>query len=770
MSQVSKWEEVKALAADFKRTQLSETLQRLSERNCVEIVKKLIESSLIEVIFTSDGREYITPQHLVKEIENELIANGGRIHLTDLVSILNVDYTHIESKALDLSKSSDGDISIVLGQLVNNDYKDFLANEINDRLQQSGVITVGELTKLYDLPADFLQELIESRIGLFIHCIQDEDDPKTLFTASYIDKYRAKITGVMSAVTKPVSLTHIASKYELPEKLFNSILQNLIKEGRLAGSISGSGNNRTYVPRVYSKSQNEWIENFYKQNGYLEYDALLRIGINEPKSFLTKKFENEGLLFLNSCCVGKAIAYQVESDIEECINSKSWFDFLTVLPSVLNGDDIHQLIQASLDTSKVFADSCVVLSKTVVVSKNFIDSTVELFTTVLNKKADEDLQNGKLFSAFAAEKVEKEKQIQKEATVSRKDERKKKAKGKEKSGGGLQGREVKIKSVKKKYKPSQKGAESEGSDDEESTSEAPILNFMTVEEITDFLQRKVKSLEDCPQDILVSLSKHLFNLLNCKYYDVAKAVFMSSTLPSENVKKAHSDVEKTVNSFYASIILGNKGLKLLNGDLQTQLEKHLLKTLCSDALNAVVVYASKSDTPSISTPEARQKLINKLDIKQKEAFAAASTSLNSTVDEFLTSFEKVVELCDIMLKKVDKKREKTLVSEHRQNLILQLNEAANEDAPLILLLSILLQFTSITQQVVHASGKFVPQLISFLKPQLSEQTYELLHECESLVVKQRKKELEEEQKEQINKRLNELVVKIKETILEKSVP
>lgn len=63
------WEEVKLLAADFQRAQLTSSVQRLSDRNCIEIVKKLISMKLIDVVFTTSGKEYITPQHLHKEIK-----------------------------------------------------------------------------------------------------------------------------------------------------------------------------------------------------------------------------------------------------------------------------------------------------------------------------------------------------------------------------------------------------------------------------------------------------------------------------------------------------------------------------------------------------------------------------------------------------------------------------------------------------------------------------------------------------------------------------
>ena len=40
--------------------------------------------------------------------------------------------------------------------------------------------------------------------------------------------------------------------------------------GRLAGSLTGGRHDKAmYIPDVYVKAQNDWVDNFYKQNGYL---------------------------------------------------------------------------------------------------------------------------------------------------------------------------------------------------------------------------------------------------------------------------------------------------------------------------------------------------------------------------------------------------------------------------------------------------------------------------------------------------------------------
>ena len=60
---------------------------RLSERNCIEIVQKLTAGKLVDVIYTTDGKEYLTPQELRKEIVEELQVQGGTVNIKALKCI-----------------------------------------------------------------------------------------------------------------------------------------------------------------------------------------------------------------------------------------------------------------------------------------------------------------------------------------------------------------------------------------------------------------------------------------------------------------------------------------------------------------------------------------------------------------------------------------------------------------------------------------------------------------------------------------------------------
>lgn len=84
--------------------------------------------------------------------------NLGRINLVELAKVLNVDLSHITQRAAELQKQ-DPSVSLVLGQLVDKTYTTRLAEEINEKLIQQGQVSISDLTRQYDLPSEFLQQV-----------------------------------------------------------------------------------------------------------------------------------------------------------------------------------------------------------------------------------------------------------------------------------------------------------------------------------------------------------------------------------------------------------------------------------------------------------------------------------------------------------------------------------------------------------------------------------------------------------------------------------
>ena len=49
----------------------------MSERNCIEIINKLIELNMINVYHSIDGKEFITEKQIEKDIYDELYVHEG---------------------------------------------------------------------------------------------------------------------------------------------------------------------------------------------------------------------------------------------------------------------------------------------------------------------------------------------------------------------------------------------------------------------------------------------------------------------------------------------------------------------------------------------------------------------------------------------------------------------------------------------------------------------------------------------------------------------
>ncbi|CAN0341777.1 unnamed protein product [Lampetra planeri] len=113
----SDWEDIRRLAADLKRVQLTDTAQRLSERCVVELVGRLLKERRLMLIHSRDGKDILTLDQLEREIIDEVHAHGGRANLPDLQQLLNVDVCHIEAKAVDMCRS-DKELTLILGQIL----------------------------------------------------------------------------------------------------------------------------------------------------------------------------------------------------------------------------------------------------------------------------------------------------------------------------------------------------------------------------------------------------------------------------------------------------------------------------------------------------------------------------------------------------------------------------------------------------------------------------------------------------------------------------
>uniref|UniRef100_A0A3B4AFX4 E3 UFM1-protein ligase 1 n=1 Tax=Periophthalmus magnuspinnatus TaxID=409849 RepID=A0A3B4AFX4_9GOBI len=712
------WEEIRRLAADFQRAQFAETL---SERNCIEIINKLVEDKKLDVVHTLDGKEYITPAQISREIRDELYVHG---------QIINVDWVHVENRASDIARSQG--IQLILGQLIDG-YLDRLAEEVNDKLQEAGLISIAELCKSYDLPGDFLTEELSKRLGKLIQGEMDQYNRGIIFTQAFVARHKARIQGLFSAIT-PTPVSSMIGAFGFQEHLLY-VLEELVNTGRLKGTVVGGRQDKAvYIPDIYARTQNAWVDSFLQQNGYLEFDALVRLGIPDPSSYIKKRYKSSKLLFLRAACVGQGLVDQVEGSVEEAVSSGSWADIQPILPSCLSEEDVGILINQAMRNINA-QSSAQVLGGTVVVSEKFLSSCLSLFDEAMQQKALKEVKSNPVF-LITEDDIKQASMLSEGSGPSKKEkreaDRRKKAagSGSVKAGGGGNAREIRIRKTKKK------GRRDDDSDEERNKqTEVP---FMTEDKIITVLEQR---LTDCPEDILSELARPLTK----NYQEVLRTVFMSSSSsPSgPSKKKSMKDLQEEISSLYNNIRLFEKGTKAFS-ETQVHIAKHVLKTVCTDVTNILVNFLAA----------VRLKIIGKLPDETKGTLMKLHNALNGkSIEDFLTNIESSAEVCGFMLKKADKKKEQTMFV-HRQALLEQLRDT--EDPALVLHLTSVLLFQACTQNMLHAPGRCVPHIIG--------EQQQLLSSYQSLVVKQLVSRKQEEGEEGDRNELDEETKEIRTQI------
>lgn len=132
-------------------------------------------------------------------------------------------------------------------------------------------------------------------------------------------------------------------------------------------------------------------------------------------------------------------------------------------------------------------------------------------------------------------------------------------------------------------------------------------------------------------------------------------------------RQTHSSAQDKINILVNDIKLYEKGLKAFAAEQQPQFIKYLLKSLGGDVLSEFCKYAANQCNLSVQVDvlsvEQRNKIINDL----TEEYMKPLKALNATLaDQNLDAFYQAVDVClgecGMILKKVDKKKDKYVYS------------------------------------------------------------------------------------------------------------
>jgi len=318
-----------------------DTKYKLSERNCVEVVTKLMKKGKIKLVNTlSNSREFLTFPQLEIEIRDELQANGGRISATQLKEAINVDIAHVESKIREIA-SRDSKVSLLPpheNEIITSWYLDNIASDVASHLEQHGSSDVAKLAMEFDLPVDFLRSVLDRHVGL-------EDDATIrgtisssgkILTESSVRRLCAKLRGVFNGTAKPLSLDKVASRLSAERKVVMKQAKEMIDSGRLKGTIQHG----TFYPAIFRVAQSEEVRTYFSSQGYCTFARAAKMSIKKKElaSFLGG---SDSIVMLSTAAIDENKIKNAEKIVTDVLTSgKQFVSTASLFPEDLTERDV----------------------------------------------------------------------------------------------------------------------------------------------------------------------------------------------------------------------------------------------------------------------------------------------------------------------------------------------------------------------------------------------------------------------------------------------
>jgi len=244
----------------------------------------------------------------------------------------------------------------------------------------------------------------------------------------------------------------------------------------------------------------------------------------------------------------------------------------------------------------------------------------------------------------------------------------------------------------------------------------------------EFLQEFAPDLsEELCEAILQELGSRLLDLRE----EAAKAIFMES-----DAKKKFQGTEwqTEVQKLYANIYLFSTCAANFSGTpaQRTELDKHLLRTLCGDMLNLLLEAAASQQMlnlgfDEINTIQHRKdalKVLQQKFPKVSQPLHQLNETLTRTTSEFLEASLAAVDVVGVRVKPLDKKSERTLVDTH---IISYCEQFDIERAPAnAFQVGVLLLYAIKTRSVLHIPSKLVMDVLQSLQSSIVADVYSQL--------------------------------------------
>lgn len=722
-------DEIIKLQEALRQAQAIDSVHRLSEFNCVELVTKLINAGMLDILFTTNGKEYITWQQLEREIKDEVLTAGGRINLVDIPQILNVDLPHIEKAANELVKK-DGEFMLIAGEIIASYYMDDLAVEIDEVLAEQGSIELTALAKKYNFTTQYMTQFITQRLGNQIH---GRISANTLYTKASVLRHVALTRGAFTAATRPVRVSDMCI-YGLQEALAAEQVKDLISHKSVDALLRGQKGDSLFVPNIFLRKQREAIESFYKANSRIEYTTVEKLQVqSDPKSYLKSMFPDG--IALETVFVHPNLIANADASCEEALSSDCWIDLETMFPSSFSNGDVSRAVLLLPSVTRGLKGGALVLGDRFVVSQGYIAKAMEHFKNDALERARAAFVQSKQGSTGVPQSStpgqpthsgKSKEALQMDADEEADDDddwntNKKKGKGAKQKKVAPPPAKAKA-PAEQKGKGRGKGEESERGD-------------VTADEVAGQLMALDAQAE---QSMIALLAEELIAQVSELRRSAKQTVFSAAVT---STRAQQEEIIKRITEKFLDLQAYAKGAAVFKeDDKDSIIFKHIIKTVCSDLTNLLVeleVLVCLPEPLKILDAAGRDQAVKQLPADVRSVVATPIEKLKAKeLDSFLESFEAAAKDCNVMLRPADKKTMRNHMFNIRHTLYEALESEKNPSTAATLIVSCQLLFANAFGAAVTGPGRIIPMIIAKLEGKMDEDSRKVLSECYDLMVKQ----------------------------------
>eukprot|EP00939_MAST-03C_sp_MAST-3C-sp1_P004553 g4553.t1 len=340
-------DELAQLQAALVAVQSQDTKYKLSERNCVEVVTKLIKAQKIALINSlSNDREFLTFDRLENEILDEINAHGGRVSMDQLHKSINVDISYIQSATKNIA-DSDPDIDLLPphgSELITASYLKSVATDIGTFLAKRGRAEVADLAQEFSLPLKVLKKLLKTHVSPASDAtIQGHIRSNgRIYTEEYMARLKTQTRGVLSGSLFPVSISNIASSLSVDDDTLLVAVSDLLASNVVRGTVE----HKTFTPSVFIESRTRHVCGLFQKQKFFSYEKATQMRLKKKE--LLSMLSSADVFALKTCVVDAALVNGLETTLSATLQDESGSGFVRVaelLPANLTDKDVAACVE-----------------------------------------------------------------------------------------------------------------------------------------------------------------------------------------------------------------------------------------------------------------------------------------------------------------------------------------------------------------------------------------------------------------------------------------